>query len=244
MMPISPYTPARSISRIVVSRGGILAFFLLLLNAPAGTAGENTVERWAEAVGGRDRLAQIESIYREAVISVSGFEGTIRAWHTAAGQYRKEEQVATFSRVETFDGVSGLVQQGTAAPRGMDAAELALARSSAFANWSAGFFVFFPERHEGTVEIVADDSIMFLPHGGVEWQVTLDPASSLPSSMMHMEGQRTVNVDFAAYENVEGVTFEKEIHRRNGDPRFDAVIRFTKTVINPPIDESLFATAP
>jgi hypothetical protein len=31
-----------------------------------------------------------------------------------------------------------------------------------------------------------------------------------------------------------------EIHCSMGDPRFDAVIRFTKTVINPPIDASLF----
>jgi hypothetical protein len=47
-------------------------------------------------------------------------------------------------------------------------------------------------------------------------------------------------VTFVSYETVEGLRFEKEIHRTTGDPRFNAVIRFTKTVINPPIDPSLF----
>jgi hypothetical protein len=58
--------------------------------------------------------------------------------------------------------------------------------------------------------------------------------------MTHNEGDRTVTVSFASYETVDGITFEKEIHRSTGDPRFNAVIRFTKTIINPPIDGSLF----
>src|SRR5260370_39089379 len=38
--------------------------------------------------------------------------------------------------------------------------------------------------------------------------------------------------------------FEKEIHRSTGDPRLEATIRFTKTVINPPVDASLFSIEP
>ncbi len=41
----------------------------------------------------------------------------------------------------------------------------------------------------------------------------------------------------------DGVKLEKEIRRTMGDPRFNSVIRFTKTVINPPADAALFATA-
>jgi hypothetical protein len=58
---------------------------------------------------------------------------------------------------------------------------------------------------------------------------------------MHNESERTIMVTFVAYETVQGITFEKEIHRSTGDPSFDSVIRFTKTVINPPIDGSLFS---
>ena len=58
--------------------------------------------------------------------------------------------------------------------------------------------------------------------------------------MVHREGERTVEVTFISYETVDGIAFESEIHRSNGIPRFNAVIRFTKTVINPPIEDSMF----
>ncbi len=69
----------------------------LLLFASVALAVDNPVERWAKAVGGRDKVAAIKSIYREATIQYGGFEGTLKVWHTADGKYRKEEQVATYS---------------------------------------------------------------------------------------------------------------------------------------------------
>ncbi|HXA16103.1 MAG TPA: hypothetical protein VN380_03885 [Thermoanaerobaculia bacterium] len=79
------------------------------------------------------------------------------------------------------------------------------------------------------------------PEEGIDWRVTLDPQSWLPKTMVHKEGNRTITVTFVSYETVDGLQFEKEIHRTTGDPRFEAVIRFTKTVINPPLDASFFS---
>jgi hypothetical protein len=211
----------------------------------SGSASKNpVVERWANAVGGRAKVASIQSTYREATIEVGGYQGTIKAWHSADGKYRKEEQVGPFSTIETFDGTNGMLQKGDAPPQVMAGAELERARSTPFANWNAVFFVFLPERHHGTIAIEGDDTIVLKPEGGIDWRVTLDPQTSLPKSMTHQEGQRTVTVTFASYETVDGVRFEKEIHRSTGDPRWDAVIRFTKTVLNPQVDASLFSIAP
>jgi hypothetical protein len=212
--------------------------------ASAAFAATNPADRWATAVGGREKVGAIKSIYREATIEVSGFAGTIKAWHTPEGRYRKEEQVAVFSTIETFDGTNGLVQRGSEAPRAMAAPEIARAKTTAFANWNAGFFVFFPERRRGTVATEGDDTIVFQPEGGIDWRVTLDPQTSLPKTMVHKEGERTVTVTFVSYETIDGITFEREIHRTNGDPRFDAVIKFTKTVINPAVDDSTFKIEP
>lgn len=68
-----------------------------------------------------------------------------------------------------------------------------------------------------------------------------NPESSLPKTMVHAEGGRTVTVSFAPYEKVDGFTIEKECHRTTGDSRFDAVIQFTKTVLDVPADPSLFS---
>jgi hypothetical protein len=201
---------------------------------------QSPLDRWANAVGGREKIAAIRSIYRQATIEVSGFKGSIKVWHTAEGKYRKEEQVATFSSIETFDGTNGTVQQGAGEPRPMTGHELEVATSKAYANTNAILFAFSPERRHGTVTTESDGTIVLKPQGGIDWRVTLDPDTSLPKTMTHMENGRTITVTFVAYDTIDGYKFEKEIHRSTGDPRFDAVIRFTKTVVNPPIDASLF----
>lgn len=211
--------------------------------ALAVSAAETPVDRWATAVGGKDKLAAVKVVYREATVDAGGYQGWIKVWHTPEGHYRKEEQIGPYSAIETYDGTTAMTQQGAAPPREMTGPERARAISSAFANWNAAFFVFFPERRHGTMTIEEDGTILMKPEGGIDWRVTLDPKTSLPAKMIHRQDDRTVTVEFVSYETVDGLQFEKEIHRSTGDPRFDAVIRFTKTVINPVIDKSLFTPA-
>ena len=215
----------------------MIAFLVVSLASPAG----NPIERWARAAGGRDKVAAIKAVYREATLEFNGMQGTLKVWHTAEGKYRKEEQIATFSTIETFDGVNGSVQQGVGEPRKMTPDELQQTISKRFANSNAMFFAFFPERRFGNVVTEGDNVVVLKAEGGIEWRVTLDPETSLPRTMVHVEGERTITVTFDSYETVDGVKFEKEMHRSAGDPRMGAVIRFTKTVINPSIDQSLFS---
>jgi hypothetical protein len=213
-------------------------FTLLMLVASLTLAANDLVDRWAAALGGRDKIAALKAIYREATVQVGSYSGTIKVWHTADGKYRKEEKVAMFSNTETFDGTKGMVQQGLAPARAMTDAELEVTRSKRFANWNAILFVLFPDRYHGSIN-KNENTLSFKPDGGIEWQIDLDPTTSLPKSMTHNEGGQTITVTFASYETVDGIQFEKEIHRSGGG--MNPVIRFTKTVINPPIDPSLFS---
>jgi hypothetical protein len=95
-------------------------------------------------------------------------------------------------------------------------------------------FAFFPERHRGSVTFESENVIVLKPEGGVDWRVTLDPETSLPKTMVHKEGEQMITVTFDSYETVDGIRFEKELHRSAGDPSRASVIRFTKTVINQP----------
>ena len=215
-------------------------FVVSFLVAAAGVAADNPVDRWAAAAGGREKLGAVKAIYREGTLQFAGMEGTIKVWHTSDGRYRKEEQVGPYSNIETFDGKNAFVQRGGAAKK-VEGADLAIALSKAYANSNAMFFVFFPERRHGTVSADGADAIVFKPEGGIEWRVTLDPQTSLPKTMVHKEGDRTISVTLADFETVDGITLEKEIRRSNGgDTALGAVIRFSKTVINPPIDPAMF----
>jgi len=214
--------------------------FLIPLCLGFTVLADSPIDRWANAVGGHDKVAAIKTIYREASIEYGGYEGTLKVWHTSDGKYRKEEQVATYSLVETFDGQNGFVKQGDGPPHQMSPAELTLATSKRFSNSNAMLFAFFPERHRGSVTFEGENVIALKPEGGVEWRVTLDPQTSLPKTMVHKEGEQTITVTFESYETVDGIKFEKQLHRSAGDPTRGAVINFTKTVINPTVETALF----
>jgi len=212
--------------------------------SPAVLSADGPLDRWAAAVGGRGRLAAIHGIYREATIDVAGYSGSIKAWHTNDGRYRKEERVASYAVVETFDGQRGVVSRAGAPPQLLEGADLARTRSVAFANWAAVFLAFFPQRVPGTRTVEGEDTIVLHREGGIDWRVRLDPATSLPTVMTHREGERTVTVTFVKYEKIDGLVFEQEIRRTNGIPMYDALIRFTKTVVNAPVDAALFRQSP
>jgi hypothetical protein len=217
-----------------------LLFLIPLLLGFTATA-ESPIDRWAKAVGGREKVAAIKTIYREATVEYGGYEGSLKVWHTSDGKYRKEEQIATYSLIETFDGANGFVKQGDGPPHKMSPEELTLATSKRFSNSNAMLFAFFPDRHRGSVTLESENVIVLKPEGGVDWRVTLDPQTSLPKTMLHKEGEQPITVTFDSYETVEGVKFEKELHRSAGDPARGAIIRFTKTAINQPVDGSLFS---
>lgn len=207
------------------------SMLLLPLLAATALAADSPIDRWAKAAGGREKIAVIKSISREGTLEVGAFSGTIKVWHTPEGRYRKEEQVAMFSNVETCDGTNVTVQKNGAPPQTLSGDELALERSKAFANSNAMFFVFFPQTHRGAVTTEGENTIVFKPEGGVEWRITLDSQTSLPATMSHKEGDRTVTVNFTAYETVDGITLEKEIRRSTDGGGPGAIIRFAKTTI-------------
>jgi hypothetical protein len=222
---------------------GHTTMLVLLIATPYGLAADNPVDRWAAAAGGRDKVAAIRTIYREAELEFGAYKGTIKVWHTADGKYRKEEKIGDLNTLEIFDGTKGTLKEGEAPAREMTNAELELSKAKRFANANAMFFAFFPERRHGTISSEADGTIVLKPEGGVEWRIALDPETSLPKTMVHKEGDRTITVTFASYEVIDGIKLEKEIHRSAGGPG-GALIRFTKTVINPPIDAGLFSITP
>ena len=219
---------------------GNTLLFVLLIAPRYGLAADDPIARWATAVGGREKVAAIKAVYREATLEFGAYHGTIKVWHTADGKYRKEEKIGDQAVIEIFDGTKGSLQEGDGPAREMTSAELEISKAKRFANANAMFFAFFPERRHGSATTEGDGTIVLKPEGGVEWRIVLDPQTSLPKMMVHKEADRTITVTFDSYESVDGIKFEKEIHRSAGGPA-GAIIRFTKTVINPPIDTGLFS---
>src|SRR6476469_6550129 len=84
---------------------------------PATMNTDDFVDRWAEAIGGRSRLAEVQSVYREGTIEAGGATGIVRLWESASGAYRRETEINGVLEVESFDGTNGWTRTGTAEAR-------------------------------------------------------------------------------------------------------------------------------
>jgi predicted aspartyl protease len=213
--------------------------FLLLLwiaaSTPLTTA--DLLDRWAAAEGGRERIEKVQAVYREATLEVGGLRGTLKLWQTATGQTREEVSLASYQSLEIFDGTRGWAQQGQAPEHELAGANLEKAISEAYAGANAHFF---PSRRKGTVTLDGNDVIL-RPEGGRESRVVLDPATWLPKAYVRREHERQVTTTVESWTDVDGLKFPAAMLQSTGDRRFDVRITFTKTVIDPPVDQALFS---
>src|SRR5256714_13085127 len=170
--------------------------FILVIATPYASAGDDLIDRWATAAGGRDKVAAIKTTYREANLEFGAYKGTVKVWHTADGKYRKEEKIGDLSTVEIFDGAKGTIKEGHAPPREMTSAELELSRAKRFANANAMFFAFFPERRHGTIAVEALNTVVLKPEGGVEWRGGRGSPTMLPQNTGPQKGRRRKNTTF------------------------------------------------
>lgn len=118
--------------------------------------------------------------------------GTIRTWWARDGRYRREEEVGPYTIIETFDGTVGMIRRGSQPAQVMDDADLARARSLAFANYAAVLFVALPEYRRGTVITEGDGTIVLRPEGGNDWYTETVINPPIEDALFRIARPRTV----------------------------------------------------
>ncbi|HKO57415.1 MAG TPA: retropepsin-like aspartic protease, partial [Thermoanaerobaculia bacterium] len=219
---------------------------LLILLAGCATAPhpitkDEALDRWAAALGGRERLARIRSVHRELAFTTGGVSGTERGWSTTTGQAYSETKLGSYSSIATFDGAEGWSAEGDGQPHRIAGPDLSAAMSSAYFD---SFAQFFPERRSGTVELVDASGpyvvLLIKPAGGRETRIMLDRTTWLPHAMQQPSQERTRTMTYLSWQDVDGVKFPKEMVQSTGDPKFDVRATASKTELNPRVDAAMF----
>lgn len=224
-----------------------IALFALLLAAAAAQAAppvtrQEALDRWLAATGGRERVAAIRTIVREAKVASGGEEGTLKSWSTSAGRFRDDTSIAGFDATELFDGNDGWTVPADAPAHRVGAADregrVTEAYFAAFAQW-------FPSRRGGIISLEsANDREVVLsirPDGGREARVALDRQTWLPLRMQQRAAERIQTTKFVSWESAAGVKFPKETVDQLGDPKYDTRVTYTKTTINAPLAATVLA---
>ena len=209
--------------------------------APRPLTTQTVLDRWAAALGGRERLVRITSVYRETAIKTGGVTGQSKNWSMIDGRMRNDRELAGVSDIETFDGRSGWTVDSGAAPHRLGGADLERAVNDAYVS---SFSQFFPGRMAGTVELVGGGepyvTLLIRPAGGREMRILIDPATWLPHARLQRSQERTATTTFLSWMDVDGVRFPKDVRRAFGDPRFDIELTTTSIKLNVPAERALF----
>lgn len=215
------------------------------LSGAAAPSLDDVVKVWTSALGGREQLGKVHSIYSKATVEMGGLSGVDEEWVTVEGNHRSRFDLGdVYRNLTVFDGQrnQGWVLDQNGKVRELDEAEIKDEMTSSYLN---SFSFLFPDRRPGTVALSGGDetqSILKLsPEGGREVTIYIDNKSGLPLRQEQPQQDRTVTLTFSNWKVVDGINFPYQIRQSTGDPKYDVLIQLQEIKINPPAEAALFA---
>jgi Aspartyl protease/PDZ domain len=227
----------------------LLSLFLLLLFVPAAAqapSARSVLDRWAAALGGREKLQALRAIYTKSRIEMGGMSGTVETWETSHGKRREQLRLGSLMNQDTiFDGHEGwqLTQGKLRALAGPDLEEQVTDA------YLASYSQFFDGRRAGRVEFAGekDDAWMLriLPQGGRAVTEYIDKKSGLPVKEVEREADREQVTSFQSYRAVGGVKIPSAIRVvTGGDEKYAVQVTLEDARLDTPMETALFAKPP
>ena len=229
-----------------MSRSRQFAALLLLLALAPVAAEEHPVrthfvlDLWAKALGGRDKLLAIRSMYVKAVVVNSGQIGTLESWQSADGRYKATVDLGDHEFTTVCDGRSGWASSDGAAEDLKDNALAAAITRSYLGSYSQ----FFPDRLPGSVEWVREDPdayvVRLLPTGGLAITFYLDKTSGLPLRHEMVDAERTLTFYYLEWKDYGALKTWKRGRQSSGPNTPDLTVTAQDISWNPALDPKLF----
>lgn len=209
-----------------------------------GMSTEQVLERWAEALGGREALQRVATLHVRGSIETGGMKGTYERWATSSGDLRRVVDLSgAYHQVNVFDGKDAWMMDNSGAVHEIAGDALKTLVSSAY---EASESFLFADRMPGSVELVSDASnqdtvvLRLEPRDGMPMTVYLDAKSFLPQREETSDSMGKRVVTFSGWRDFGGLKFPGNVLQSNGNSKFDAVITTEQVEINPTMAAELF----
>jgi hypothetical protein len=204
---------------------------------------QEILARWAQALGGIERLQQVNAIHVRMTVEMGGLVGTMEEWYTAQGQHRQRLDLGGVYETLTVlqSQKRGWFLDTNGKVRELAGVELGAEVTAAYQN---SFSHLVPGRMPGQVEYPGEDEAYIvtrvLPQGGLPATFYLDRSTGLPVKEEHPDGERTRTVYLSDWRSVKGILFPFQIRQTVGDPRYDTVLHVEEIRFNVPLDGVAF----
>lgn len=207
---------------------------------------EQVLERWATALGGRDRLEHLRSVHLKGTVETGGMNGTFERWTTWRGESRMALDIAgAIRQITIFDGKQGWVLDANGVAHELAGGNL---RSTVSSAYEASQSYLFAGRLPGHIVFSGHDAgasayiLRLEPDGGAPVTVYLDDTTFLPrkeESAGPLGNQRTIT--FEAWREFAGARIPVSIRQSTGDPKFDIIVTTRQVETDAPLAAGLFA---
>jgi predicted aspartyl protease len=206
---------------------------------------DQVLDRWAAALGGRDKLEHIHTIHTRGSVETGGMQGTFERWSTWRGEFRMALDFSgAIHQVNIFDAKQGWAMDANGAVHQLSGGNLRSAASSAY---EASDSFLFPGRLPGVVVFSGRDAnqsayvIRLEPEGGNPVTVFLDDNTFLPKreeTAGPLGNPRSITI--SAWREFAGIKVPARVIQSTGDPKFDIATTTEQVEINPPLAAELF----
>ncbi|HEY1526672.1 MAG TPA: aspartyl protease family protein [Candidatus Angelobacter sp.] len=202
------------------------------------------LDRWTAALGGRKKLAAVESIHLNAKLESGGMKGTFDRWVASKGQLHETVDIpGAYHQESVLQGKQAWVLDPSGKVHELSDGDLEDLIAEAY---EATFSFLLQDRMQGKVEFTGEDAthkfylVKLSPAGGKPLTVFLDKETYLPDHEETQQASFTVTTAFSGWHNQSGLQVPGTFRQSNGDPRSDSTFTVESFDINPAQTASLF----
>jgi hypothetical protein len=229
----------------------VLIAIFCTVTVSAQTADE-IIGKYVQAVGGKDLLTKITSVYTESTMDIMGMQGTVKST-TMNGKGMRQDMDISGSTITTCysdkGGWSINPMTGATTPEDMPAGQYNSGKDNIVVG--APFIYYADKGYKAelvgneTVGTVNAYKIKLTAPDSTSTFYFFDPATSYlvrAIQSMEMQGQMTDNeITYSDYRQVEGYAVPYKIDMNIAGGQFQMGMTVTKVELNKPVDETTFA---
>ena len=190
---------------------------------------ETIVSRMAKALGGLEKLREVENIYMHGKVEVAGLSGTVDDWQTSSGQHKQVVDLGdVYKQTTIFDGTRGWIMDRN--NQISDLAGISL-QKEILSSYVGSLSYLVPGRLPGNVTSAGEDPakkyylLRIKPQGGTESTFFIDKTTFLPFSMEAPTKEGTTTTYFEDWREVNGIKMPFRFRQTEPNPSNNAVVQ-------------------
>ena len=205
---------------------------------------DTVVERWADAMGGRDKIERVNLIHSTASVKIMGLDGTLHEWTSTDGRHQIDLNLADiFKIVIASDNGSGWKRDQNGKLSALSGQELKDEISAAYVATMSylvsgrmpGVLIY-----EGTEDKTGCHMVRAAPEGGVEVTFYLDPKTFLPVRSEQPQQDQMLTTSFGDWKAFDGILFPTAIKNSTGNAQYDQTFTVTDIEVNGKLPTGVF----